>query len=139
LPAARIAELETRFELAARSVLKPQDLEQVLRVDAEVSGAEVDWNLLEALERLAPFGCGNPTPVLATRDFRLMLGPRILQEKHLKLKVVCGPKSVDAIGWGMAERGTALAPGQSLDMAFSLDRNVFQGTPTLQLVVKDLR
>ena len=139
LPAARIAELETRFEQYARSVLKPQDLEQVLRVDAEVSGADVDWNLLEALETLAPFGCGNPTPVLAARDFRLMLGPRILQEKHLKLKVVCGPKSVDAIGWGMAERGAALAPGQSLDMAFSLDRNVFQDTPTLQLVVKDVR
>jgi single-stranded-DNA-specific exonuclease len=139
LPSARIAELETRFEQYARSVLKPQDLEPVLRVDAEVSGAEIDWSLFEALETLAPFGCGNPTPVLAARDFRLVLGPRILQEKHLKLRVACGPRSFDALGWGMAERGATLTRGQSLDMAFTLDQNVFQDVTTLQLVVSEIR
>ena len=139
LPSARIAELETRFEQYARAVLKPLDLEPVLRVDAEVSGNEIDWTLFEALERLAPFGCGNPTPVLAARDFRLVLGPRILQDKHLKLRVACGPRSFDALGWGMAERGATLAPGQALDMAFTLDQNVFQDVTTLQLVVSEIR
>jgi single-stranded-DNA-specific exonuclease len=139
LPSARIAELETRFERYARAVLKPHDLDPILRVDAEVSGAEIDWTLFEALETLAPFGCGNPTPVLAARDLRLLLGPRILQEKHLKLRVACGPRAFDAIGWGMAERGATLAPGQSLDMAFTLDQNVFQDVRRLQLVVSEIR
>jgi len=139
LPSARIAELETRFERYARAVLKPFDLEPTLRVDAEVSGAEIDWNLFQAMEMLAPFGCGNPTPVLAARDFRLVQGPRILQEKHLKLRVACGQKSFDAIGWGMAERAATLAPGQALDMAFTLDQNVFQDVTTLQLVVSEIR
>jgi single-stranded-DNA-specific exonuclease len=139
LPSSRIAELETRFEQHARAVLKPPDLEPVLRVDAEVSGKEIDWTLFEALERLAPFGCGNPTPVLAARDFRLVLGPRILQDKHLKLRVACGSRSFDAIGWGMAGRGATLAAGQALDMAFTLDQNVFQDVTTLQLVVSEIR
>jgi len=139
LPSARIAELETRFERYDRAVLKPHDLEPVLRVDAEVSGAEIDWSLFEALETLAPFGCGNPTPVLAARDLRLLLGPRILQEKHLKLRVACGPRAFDAIGWGMAERAATLASGQSLDMAFTLDQNVFQDVRRLQLVVSEIR
>jgi single-stranded-DNA-specific exonuclease len=139
LPADRITELETRFEQYARAVLKPLDLEPVLRVDAEVSGADLDWTLFEALETLAPFGCGNPTPVLAARDLRLLLEPRILQEKHLKLRVACGWKSFDAIGWGMAERGATLAPGQVLDMAFTLDQNVFQDVRSLQLVVSEIR
>jgi len=139
LPAARIAELETRFEEHARAVLKPCDLEPVLRVDAEVSGAEIDWGLFEAIQRLAPFGCGNPTPVLAARNLRLLLAPRILQEKHLKLRVACGPKAFDALGWGMAERGATIAPGQSLDMAFTLDENVFQDVRRLQLVVSEIR
>jgi single-stranded-DNA-specific exonuclease len=108
-------------------------------VDAEVSGAEIDWTLFEALETLAPFGCGNPTPVLGARDLRLLLGPRILQEKHLKLRVACGPRSFDAIGWGMAERGATIAPGQSLDMAFTLDENMFQDERRLQLVVSEIR
>jgi single-stranded-DNA-specific exonuclease len=120
-------------------VLKPHDLDPVLRVDAEVSGAEIDWTLFEALETLAPFGCGNPTPVLAARDLRLLLGPRILQEKHLKLRVACGPRSFDAIGWGMADRGATIAPGQSLDMAFTLDQNVFQDVRSLQLLISAIR
>ncbi len=138
LPADRIAELETRFEQYAREVLRPADLEPTLRVDAEVSGHEIDWTLYEALETLAPFGCGNPTPVLATRELRLVFGPRILQEKHLKLRVARGPRSFDAIGWGMAERAAALVAGQTLDLAFTLDQNVFQDVTTLQLVVSEI-
>jgi len=139
LPSARIAELERRFEQYARAMLKPLDLEPVLRVDTEVSGADLDWTLFEALETLAPFGYGNPTPVLAARDLRLLSGPRILQEKHLKLRVACGAKSFDAIGWGMADRGATLTPGQALDMAFTLDQNVFQDVRRLQLVVSEIR
>jgi len=138
LPADRIAELEMRFEQYARETLDPADLEPTVRVDAEVSGHVIDWTLYEALETLAPFGCGNPTPVLAVRDLRLVVGPRILQEKHLKLRVARGPRSFDAIGWGMAERGARLVAGQTLDLAFTLDQNVFQDVTTLQLVVSEI-
>jgi hypothetical protein len=39
----------------------------------------------------------------------------------------------------MAERGATIAPGQSLDMAFTLDENVFQDVRKLQLVVSEIR
>jgi single-stranded-DNA-specific exonuclease len=139
LPAAKIPQLETRFEEHARSVLRPCDLERVLRVDAELCAADIDWPLLAEIAMLAPFGCGNPTPVLAARDFRLVLGPRILQEKHLKLRVACGTKCFDAIGWGMAERGATVSAGQSFDMAFTLEQNVFQDVSSLQLVISGIR
>jgi len=139
LPSAKIAELETRFEEYARSVLKPRDLERVLRVDAELCGADIDWPLFENIAMLAPFGSGNPAPVLAARDFRLLLGPRILQEKHLKLRVACGTKSFDAIGWGMAERGATVSPGQSFEMAFTLEQNIFQDVSSLQLMISEMR
>jgi single-stranded-DNA-specific exonuclease len=139
LPAHRIPELEARLESYARSVLSPQDLEPVLRVDEEVNLTEVDWGLFQELEKLEPFGFGNPTPNLVARGLRLMMPPRILQDKHLKLKVAQGAKSFDALGWGWANRGLALVPGQPLDIAFTLDQNVFQEVATLQLVIKDIR
>jgi len=40
---------------------------------------------------------------------------------------------------GQAERAAALAPGQLLDLVFTLDANVFQEVTTLQLVVRDLQ
>jgi hypothetical protein len=77
--------------------------------------------------------------VLAARGLRLVMAPRILQDKHLKLKVAQGLRSLDALGWGLAGRGEGLAPGQQLDLAFILDQNVFQGTASLQLVIRDLK
>jgi single-stranded-DNA-specific exonuclease len=139
LPAERIGELEARLETYARSSLMPKDLEPVLRLDAELNLSEIDWDLYQDLERLGPFGFGNPTPVIAARGLRLMLMPRILQDKHLKLKVSQGAKSFDALGWGWAGKGLALMPGGLLDLAFTLDRNVFQEVASLQLIVKDIR
>ncbi len=139
LPAARLPELAERFEGYARTKLTAEDLEPAMRVDAEVSLRELDWGLYQALESLGPFGCGNPTPVLAARGLSLLMPPRVLREKHLKLRVAQGTKSFDALAWRWADKGLALLPGKALDLAFTLDQNVYQDIATLQLVVKDIR
>lgn len=139
LPASRIGELETRFEQHARAILSPDDLEPVLRVDAELRLAELDLQLYEHVQRLEPYGFGNPTPVFAARDLRLVAPPRILKEKHLKLKVAQGDRAFEALGWGRAEQGPALALGRQVDLAFTLAEDVFQEETKLQLVIKDLR
>ena len=137
LPAHRIPELETRLERYAHSVLAPDDLEPVLRVDAEVGLGEIGQGLYEEVRRLEPYGFGNPTPVFATRQARVAMPPRVLKGKHLKLRVAQEGKAFDALGWQMAEQATGLAGGQMLDLAFTLDENVFQDTVTLQLILKD--
>jgi single-stranded-DNA-specific exonuclease len=137
LPANRIPELETRLERYAHSVLAPDDLEPVLRVDAEVGLGEIDQGLYEEVRRLEPYGFGNPTPVFATRQARVALPPHVLKGKHLKLRVAQEGKAFDALGWQMAEQATGLVGGQMLDLAFTLDENVFQGAVTLQLILKD--
>jgi single-stranded-DNA-specific exonuclease len=122
LPAERLGDLETRIEAYARAQLSLEDLEVTVRVDAELRLEEVDWELYEAVRKLEPFGYGNPTPVFVARNLRLLMPPRILQEKHLKLRVAGGGRTFDALWWGQAEQAAALAPGQPL-----------------QLVVRDLR
>jgi single-stranded-DNA-specific exonuclease len=139
LPANRITELETRFERQARTVLAPDDLEPVLRVDAEVSLAELDSRLYEEVRRLEPYGFGNPTPVFVVRGALLVAPPRILKEKHLKLRVAQGARALEALGWRMAEQAQRLAAGQQVDLAFALDENTFQDVTSLQLVIRDLR
>ena len=139
LPAGRVAELATRFEAHARSILIPEDLEPVLRVDAEVTLADLTPELYAQLQRLEPHGFGNPTPVYVARGVRLLAPPRVLKEKHLKLRVGQGAVSFDALAWRMAERADELAPGLFLDLAFAVEENSYQGVTSLQLVVKDWR
>jgi single-stranded-DNA-specific exonuclease len=110
----------------------------VLGVDAPLDLAAVDWPLYREIIQLEPFGMGNPTPVFGARGVRLLATPRILQEKHLKLRVGKGARTLDALGWGWATRTPSLAAGQQVDLAFALEQNNFQGMASLQLVIKDL-
>jgi single-stranded-DNA-specific exonuclease len=139
LSAGRVQDLESAFEAYARSVLSLEDLEPVLRVDAEVELASLDWSLYQALRALEPHGIGNPTPVFATRGLRLASPPRVFKDKHLKLRVSGGTKSLGAVAWGRAEQWSGLSVGQDLDLAFTLEENTYDGLMGLELGVKDLR
>jgi single-stranded-DNA-specific exonuclease len=139
LPADRIPELMARFESHARSVLRAEDLEAVLHLDAEVGLSDVDHNLYEALRQLEPYGVGNPTPVFAARSVRLLGPPRVFKDKHLKLRIAQGTKSTEAVGWGLAEWANTLAASQQVDLAFTVDESLYQDMTFLQLVIKDIK
>jgi single-stranded-DNA-specific exonuclease len=133
-----IPELIRRFEVHARSVLTAADLEPVLKVDATVNLAQVDWPLYEQIIQLEPFGMGNPTPVFGACGVTLLTPPRILQEKHLKLRVEAGTRAMDALAWRWASRAPRLDAGQRVDLAFTLENNNYNDTSNLQLIIKDL-
>src|SRR5947208_10778780 len=67
LPSDRIPDLETAFESSARDALSPEDLDPVVRVDAEIDLAGLNWNFHQGVKTVEPHGLGNPTPVFASR------------------------------------------------------------------------
>jgi single-stranded-DNA-specific exonuclease len=81
---------------------------------------------------------GNPTPVFGACGIPLLATPRVLQEKHLKLRVGTAARTLDALGWGWAARSPSFAAGQKVDMAFTIEENHYQDIASLQLIVKDL-
>jgi single-stranded-DNA-specific exonuclease len=88
LPAANLPELRTRLDGYARANLTLADFEPALNFDAELALDQVTPELFNLLQRLEPFGVGNPQPVFAARSVRLMASPRVMKEKHVKLKLV---------------------------------------------------
>jgi single-stranded-DNA-specific exonuclease len=90
LPSERVPELRAHLDEYARLRLTPADFEPVLDVDAELDLDQVTPDLFRAIEQLEPFGQGNPEPVFSARAVRLMAPPRVLKDKHVKLKVAAG-------------------------------------------------
>ena len=145
LPVERLPELRARLDAFARQRLTLADFVPVLDYDDEVPLASIDGKLWEALQKLEPYGAGNPNPVFVSRQTRLVQPPKILKEKHLKLRVI--PESNDgrwqkaheALGWRMAERSAqeALALGDFLDIAFTLDYNDHPDFGGVQLTLLD--
>ncbi|MBZ5704496.1 MAG: single-stranded-DNA-specific exonuclease RecJ [Acidobacteriia bacterium] len=190
LPAARLPELCTSLDTYARARLTLADFEPSLRLDAELPLDQVTPELFQALRRLEPFGMSNPEPAFAAHNVRLMAPPRVMKDKHVKLKLAaaislssganpdaalattprCDPDSAalrrsdlraatenrepgpensswrrnitfDALGWHMAERlaQSQLLPGDTLDIAYSLDHNDHPEYGGLELSLRDFK
>jgi single-stranded-DNA-specific exonuclease len=138
----RIPELRRRLNEHAASSLSDQDLLPVLHIDAELPPSALSLALTEELRRLEPFGAGNRRPVFMTRDMRVDAEPRILKERHLKLKVACSDgRTHDAIWWNGVEEtlGRTLKPQDRIEMAYTVEPNTWQGVTRLQLCVQDIR
>ena len=145
LPAERLPELRSRLDAFARLRLTPADFEPILEYDSDIELASADDRLWETLKRLEPFGAGNPVPAFVVRRTKLVQAPKTIKDKHLKVRVVAESsdgrwqKAHDAIGWRMAERALedALALGDLVDLAFTLDYNDHPDFGGLQLTLLD--
>lgn len=94
MPAANIADLRMRLDQFARTKLTLADFEPVLDLDQEMSLADVTPELFQALQSLEPYGMGNPEPVFAARGALLCAPPRILKDKHVKVKLRAGAVTI---------------------------------------------
>lgn len=147
LPSVHLPELKLRLDEFVRSKLSLEDLEPELGIDAEIPLSEVTPKLLESLRRLEPFGQGNPQPVFSSREVSLLLPPRIVKEKHVKLRVnqrhpAMKPSyNYEAVGWRMAGllNGDGLQPGDKLDLAFTVSVNEHPDFGGLELNLEDFR
>ena len=91
MPAANLPELCAHLDAYARARLTLADFEPVLDLDAELAFEQITPDLFQALTRLEPFGIGNPEPVFSARNLRLMAPPRVIKEKHVKLRLSSQP------------------------------------------------
>ena len=144
-PVARLPELRARLEALAAEQLAGQDLQPALDIDAEVRLSDLDYAVQELLTQLEPCGHKNPQPVLCTRGLEVT-GCRLVGQdgQHLKLTVhdphgtgPLRPASWDAIAFRQGEWLGSLPT--RIDLAYSLEANVYNGERRLQLNVKDIR
>ncbi len=94
--------------------------------------------LVDELERLAPFGEGNPLPVLATRDVRVRHHRTLGRDKkHLKVMVGDADETVRPVLWWRAQAEEL--PEGVFDLAYTVRANVFRGERGLQITWIDAR
>ena len=113
--------------------------QEELKIDRQVSLAAVTADLLRELEQLAPFGFGNPGPVLACKGVPVHSVSAIGKERsHLKFRFGSQGEQ-EGVAFRIGERLNELNHERTLDVAFSLDWNTFRGREAVQLMIKDIQ
>lgn len=130
--------LVARLQQIAADRLSGEDLRPIIYADAEVNLADLNMELLKELDYLQPTGYGNPDPVFVARGVKVVNARPVGRDgSHLKLTLGDGKKVIDAIAFKFGSWHPNMPP--RVDVAFTFERNEYQGYVSLQLNVRDLK
>jgi len=140
LEADRIRDLRAAVNAFADDRLGPDDLRPRIHIDDALAFRGINGRVAAQLAALAPFGPANPRPVFSASGVEIVDGPRRLKERHYKMALRHDGRVMRAIAWRGADRHAFLESHRALvDVAFSLDRNEFNGETYLELSLCDVR
>jgi single-stranded-DNA-specific exonuclease len=113
------------------------DLRPLTTVDAIVPASALTLELAQELDRLAPFGLGNPEPTLLVACVEATGASTVGDGKHLRFRVrQQGRDGGSAIAFGLGAQLDRLQGAARFDVAFRLKENRWNGTVAPQLVVR---
>jgi len=101
---------------------------------------QVTPQLYSWVRQLEPYGEGNEEPVFVAHHVRVVAPPRIMKDKHVRLRVAQGV-TFSAVGWNLAESvaAMAVAPDSVIDLAYRLRENDHPEFGGLELEIAALR
>jgi single-stranded-DNA-specific exonuclease len=132
---------EKAIKEIARGSLAVSDLQPALEIDANIRLDDVTHELVQEFGLLEPFGCGNPEPLIGSKALEVV-SPRIVGNRHLKMRLKKASLSLDAIGFamgGLLEKLPRMLSGQLVDAVFTPAINDWNGAKYLQLILKAVR
>ena len=110
-----------------------------LEIDARVELGEMNLECLSWLDRLSPFGRGNPEPLFGLEGGLLVEPPSVVGKHHLRLTIGQGTHRLRAIAFRLGNRIGELDRGQKVDLAFHAAKDGWRGRDAVELVIRDLR
>jgi len=131
--------LENKLKKYVKEHITEDQFIPPLNIDTKLELFEINDNLLEWLEKFAPFGPGNMRPTFFTEKVMVVGFPYNVGRNHLKLKVMKDGCELDLIGFNLGDYLPFLKKGSSVDIAYSLEFNTWQGRTSIQGKLKDLR
>ena len=129
------------FESVGAEILTEELLTPKVYYDAELDVNDVNHRFYSIINKMAPFGPANMTPVFYAKGLKDDGTGKVIGKtaEHLKLNIKRPSGSIPALAFGMADRFSTIKKADSFEACFQVNENIFRGSRTLQLVLKDIR
>ncbi len=128
----RIEDFRKLFSKAVSKIRVARD--RVINIDMELELDRIDLPLLKEIQRLAPFGVGNPEPVFMVSEVNIE-NQRLIKGQHFNALISNGRSSLDAV-WFYADNKTELP--EVADVIFTPKIDTWNGDERIKLHIKDV-
>jgi single-stranded-DNA-specific exonuclease len=147
LRADKVDDFARAFTAYAAKRLNPDMLTPALQIDAETTLSALSYPVVQRLERLAPFGEGNPRPVVAVRGVRIVRAAQRMGRGGSAVNFIAGedvpaaarPVRVRCVGFGMGHLADDLVGIHRVDLAGEPVLNHYNGSTSVELHLQDVR
>lgn len=131
------------FRRAINEYIKANETEDtwthVVSADLELSASDILMRLAEELLLLEPYGIANPTPVFFMRDVTVVTERAIGNGSHIKFRLEKDGTLLNAVMFHANYEAFGYNPGEKIDILFNVDINEYNGSRTVQLILRDTR
>lgn len=135
LPAERWPRFVERFEGVVAGAVPP-DPRASLAIDMAIPALGIDYDLYRDLASLAPYGPGNPEPLVAVLGLTVTR-VRVAGTDHASLTLRRDRDVLDGIAFGRVDLATLVAEGDRIDVVARVTSRRFGGFESLQLEIRD--
>lgn len=139
IDANRIDELRRRMTDYCKATVSDDEYTPVVSVDAALLADDIDIDIIDRISALEPYGMGNSTPIFAIMDVTvqdIMLMGQL--KNHCKIVLETASGTLDAIAWNRPELFRNIFQGMNVKVAFTLQKNEWQGFVSPQLMIQDI-
>ncbi|MBQ6885393.1 MAG: single-stranded-DNA-specific exonuclease RecJ [Clostridia bacterium] len=110
-----------------------------INIDFRINPAGMSVDMAFAIKSLEPFGMGNPTPIFGIFGVTLEKITAIGGGKHLKLLCRKNGNAFQALLFGVTQQQFCFCVGDVIDLAVTLDTNLYQGQYNLSVQIKAIK
>ena len=122
----------------AGKTLTPEDFRPSLAIDFEMTPPEVTLETVRQVDRMKPFGCGNPAPRIVSRRLQVSNLKPTSNPAHtiVEIRTDAGG-TIRCPGFNLGERLSRIRVGDAIDIAYEPRVNDFRGMQSVEWTIQD--
>ncbi|MFA6308578.1 MAG: single-stranded-DNA-specific exonuclease RecJ [Clostridia bacterium] len=133
-----IREFDEKINLYAAKKIDKAVFTPKIKFDTVINKEEITLNNVNELEKLSPYGAGNPSPVFSSDKFIISGIRNVGENRHLKIVLKHNDFIVDSIGFNLGEYIDEFSENDIVDAIFGMEINSWNSSKKLQLNLKDI-
>ena len=139
LETSNIDEFRKSINEYAANLLNGKTFVHKINIDYVLKESFLNVDTINSLQVLEPYGVGNPKPVFALLEAKVIRKQLLSEGKHIKLYLEYNGTNIEAIGFSMGDYNSLITEGCLIDVAGSLEINSFRGIDNPQMIIKDIK